>query len=137
MEKESFVWIIDDDKIFRFTTEKYLLLLDNVSRVSTFKYVEDALNQIREHGSNPEELPDVILLDVNMPIMDGWDFVAEYEKLKPDLAKSISIFVVSSSIDERDSERARSNGEVMDYVVKPLDEEQLASIIKRAKQNQE
>ena len=67
-----------------------------------------------------EALPDIIFLDINMPFMDGWQFLEEYTKIKPTLSKQIVIYVVSSSISEYDIERARNNSNVSDYFVKPI-----------------
>ena len=73
-------------------------------------------------------LPDVIFLDINMPIMDGWEFLEEYLRLKPRIGKKIVIYVVSSSIDMRDLDRARSISEVSDYIIKPISNKRLVSI---------
>lgn len=126
------VCIIDDDKIFRFTTEKYLSLVKEVYGVFTFTYVEEAVSYFKKHEADKARLPDVVFLDVNMPIHDGWDFLEEYEKVKPGLSKNPQIYMVSTSIDERDRERARQYPDVVDFVRKPLDEYQLQEIVNTA-----
>lgn len=133
MEEKSAVnsvFIIDDDKIYRFTTEKYIHLLKLAKKVSTYADGEEALNHIKDNIANSDELPDVILLDVNMPIMDGWDFIEEYISLNPQFPKPVTIYMVSSSIDERDRERAHKISEISAYIVKPITEEQLVKLIK-------
>jgi len=64
----------------------------------------------------------VILLDINMPVMDGWDFLEWVKNNRHLFAKNVPIFMVSSSIDWRDIERAKSYESVMDYMSKPLTE---------------
>ena len=128
MGKRS-VCIVDDDKIFRFTTEKYLHYVPEVSGSRSFKLVSEALEFFRENLDNPDELPDILLLDVNMPVLDGWDFVEEFQEIKDQLPKRIYIFMVSSSIDERDSKRAIESQDILDYVVKPLNETRLKELV--------
>lgn len=67
-----------------------------------------------------QEIPELILLDLNMPIMDGWEFLQEFTKLRPKIARPIELYVVSSSINPTDMERARAIQEVSDYIVKPI-----------------
>src|SRR5690606_34041870 len=125
MDQVGLVFIVDDDKIYRYTTEKYIELLKLSNRVKSYADGEEAINSIKANLNNSDDLPDIILLDVNMPIMDGWDFIEEYVKLNPDLHKNITLYMVSSSIDERDRERASLINQVSDYIVKPITEDQL------------
>lgn len=131
MAKVGMVFIVDDDKIYRFTTETYIRLLELAKRVKSYADGEQALDHIRNNLRNTDELPDIILLDVNMPVMDGWDFIEEYVRLHPKIPKRINLYMVSSSIDERDKDRALRISEISDYVVKPITEEQLVRIIKK------
>ena len=78
---------------------------------------------------NDTELPDVIFLDINMPIMDGFQFMEEYVKIKPELNKKITIYMVSSSVDAVDIERAKSISDISDYIIKPIEPKQLKKIM--------
>jgi CheY-like chemotaxis protein len=71
-----------------------------------------------------------------MPIMDGWQFLEEYVTLKPNLSKKITVFMISSSVDPTDLERAKKISEVSDYIVKPITPDALKEII-LAIENQE
>ena len=72
-------------------------------------------------GATPEHpLPDIIFLDINMPITDGWGFLEEFHELKKTLGKDIKIYMVSSSIDPRDHNRAKNIPEVTEYMEKPV-----------------
>lgn len=66
------------------------------------------------------KLPDIIFLDINMPIVDGWDFLEEFDKIKNSLPKTINIYMVSSSINAFDRVRAESQKLVNGYISKPI-----------------
>jgi CheY-like chemotaxis protein len=73
-------------------------------------------------------LPDVIFLDLNMPISDGWEFLEEYAKIESRVPKKIDVYVVSSSISPHDFERSKAYNVVKDFMIKPLDKGKLAEI---------
>ncbi len=129
MEPINLIYVIDDDKIYRYTIETYIELLKLATTIKTFADGEEAIESIKQNLSSPDNLPDVILLDVNMPIMDGWDFVEEFATLN-NIPKDITLYMVSSSIDERDRERAQRNSQITDYIIKPITEEQLVKLIR-------
>jgi len=78
-----------------------------------------------------EKLPDIIFLDLNMPVMDGWEFLGEFIKIKNQFDKKITLYVVSSSIDPRDLERAKSFNLVTDYLIKPIELKKFEKIFDR------
>ncbi len=125
------ICIIDDDKIYRFTTEKYIKMLKLANHVTTFSDAEEALEYLKENAMLDKNLPDIILLDVNMPIMDGWDFVGEFAKMQPRPAKKITLYMVTSSIDERDRQRAENINDIHDFIIKPISEEQLVQLVQK------
>ena len=122
------VCIVDDDKVFRFTTQKYIEMNNLAEKVIAFGDGEEAITFIESKVGNPEVLPDIILLDLNMPIMDGWDFLDEFKKIKDQIGKKVRVNIVTSSFDERDSKRAEQYP-IDNYVVKPLSEEYLKELI--------
>lgn len=77
---------------------------------------------------NANNLPDVIFLDVRMPVMDGWEFMKEFAEIKSQLGKKISIYMISSSIDASDIDRAKKIPDVIDYIFKPVDVNRLEEI---------
>ena len=114
------ICIVDDDQIFQLTTTKILEKVSKAKKILAFSDGEQAYEFLSGNTANMEALPDIIFLDINMPFMDGWQFLEEYTKIKPTLSKQIVIYVVSSSISEYDIERARNNSNVSDYFVKPI-----------------
>ncbi|MBD0777301.1 response regulator [Maribacter sp. ANRC-HE7] len=131
MNKKFNFCIVDDDDIYQFTIKKTIKHFDLAKNIVSFNDGEEALNFILENLNEDKELPDVILLDINMPIMDGFQFMEEYVKIKPKMGKNITIYMVSSSIDDADIEKTKRISEISDYIVKPIQETQLKSIIEK------
>lgn len=129
MIKDVKICIVDDDMVYQFTTQKTIENLNLAHKIIAFYDGEEAINFLLDNLNNVVELPDVILLDINMPIMDGFQFMEEYVKVKPKVGKKITIYMVSSSVDPVDIERANRISEISDYVIKPLKPGQLQSII--------
>tara|TARA_R110000868_G_scaffold378658_3_gene644180 strand:+ start:39866 stop:40270 length:405 start_codon:yes stop_codon:yes gene_type:complete len=132
MEKKNWA-IVDDDLIFHLTTQTFIERRKIHKRVFLFHNGKEAIDYLFEHKKVAEELPDIILLDINMPIMDGWDFLEEYLPLKSELPKEIVIYIVSSSLDRDDFERAKTISAVKNYVIKPIDQSKLDEIIDELK----
>lgn len=130
MAKAKCVAIIDDDIIYRITTQKILEHSNLTDKILFFSDGEEAIEYLSIRQNRPEELPDVILLDLNMPVMDGWDFLEEYIIVKPKIGKQITIYVVSSSVRKSDIEKAKKISEVTDYIVKPVTGDALTTILR-------
>ena len=129
MTKMTTACIIDDDDIFRFIMKKQLMNQNLADEIFTFENGEEAIEFLEENRSDEFQIPDVIFLDINMPIMDGWDFVSRFDKLKPDLPKSVVIYMISSSVDDRDIVRAKNTDLIKEYVIKPLDKEKITQLM--------
>jgi CheY-like chemotaxis protein len=119
MEKKNWA-IVDDDKVFHLTTQLLIEEKELKDNVLIFHNGKEAIEYIRSNKNSSQQLPDVILLDLYMPVMDGWDFLEEYLPLRNELGKDISIYVVSSSIDQDDLKRAYAISEIKNYFIKPL-----------------
>ena len=130
--KSPVVALVDDDKIFRLTASKTITATSLTEKILQFENGEDALTFLKKNAVNISELPDYIFLDINMPYVDGWMFLEDFHKIKPDIRKPITIFVISSSIDPRDVSRAKQNNDVSDYVVKPVSKEKFIELLQRA-----
>lgn len=115
------VYVIDDDPILQRILKKMLSNFDEKVQVQIFLHGEEAIDQLKSDVT----LPNLIFLDINMPIMDAWEFIESYKILNID---SIPIYILSSSIDYRDITRAEGINQIKDYLVKPLRKEKLIEI---------
>ncbi|WP_439555489.1 response regulator [Dyadobacter sp.] len=120
MNKVNRLWVVDDDEIYRFAIKIIINRACIAEQTFYFDNGQVAVDAFIENLSDPSQLPDLILLDLNMPVLDGWQFLDAVGKLLPSLSKKVNIFLVSSSNDEEDFERARSLRDVHDLIVKPL-----------------
>ena len=120
MKKFDSVWIVDDDNIHQFFATKSLNHLKITNHILPFLDGDLALNMIQKMIADKEELPDVIFLDINMPKMDGWEFMDEFSKMADGITKKILIFIVSSSIADADRDRTKSYPSVTDFLIKPI-----------------
>lgn len=120
MPKKLNIAIVDDDEIYSYIILRTLQASEISKRNMVFINGEQALHFIVKNMNNESELPDVILLDMNMPKMDGFDFIKEYVKLVPQITKKTSVFMISSSINPLDIERARGTPGIMEYISKPI-----------------
>lgn len=123
--------IVDDDDIFVFLTTKIIEQTNLVDLIKVFGNGLDAINFLKENKNNVDALPDIILLDLSMPIMNGWQFLEEYNKLNPTIGKKITIYICSSSISPDDITRAKTISEVSDYIIKPITKDKLIDFIKK------
>ena len=122
--------MVDDDDVFVFLTTRMLEKYQLVDLIKIFDNGYDALVFIKENLDNIEALPDIILLDLSMPIMDGWQFLNEFVKINPKIGKKITIYICSSSISPDDLARAKAINAVSDFIIKPMTKEKLVEMIK-------
>ena len=120
------VLLIDDDQISNFINSKVLSRAGIVKELHTAMNGKDALDQINK--SHIKWLPDVIFVDLNMPVMDGFQFIEAFSKLDHSKTDNVKIIIVTSSEDPEDMKRARSLG-VKDYLVKPMKEADILRIL--------
>lgn len=130
MNANDKICIIDDDEIYIFLMKKSFAAMGVSNEVLSFLNGADALEELIKLKNDHEELPSIILLDINMPIMDGWEFLNEFRKLSQDISKKISVYIVSSSIASEDIEKSKTFPEIVDYLTKPVELDTLISIIK-------
>ncbi|MBE7639371.1 MULTISPECIES: response regulator [Salegentibacter] len=132
-QKVELACIIDDDKIYVNLVKKIIEIKKLSNNLLIFKNGKEALDHFKLilENANEEILPDIIFLDINMPIMDGWEFLNEFIKIKNIFDKKITLYVVSSSIDPRDLERAKSFNLVTDYLIKPIELKKFEKIFHR------
>lgn len=131
MNKINQLTLVDDDELFVYLTIKSIKQTNLVDDIQVFGNGLDALNFLKENMGNTEALPEVMLLDLSMPIMNGWQFLEEYTKLNPILGKKITIYICSSSISPDDIARSKTINAVSDYIIKPLTKDKLIAMVKQ------
>ncbi|UJH66082.1 response regulator [Allomuricauda sp. SCSIO 65647] len=122
--------VIDDDPIYTYWAKKIMGELKFSESILVFENGYDAIKGLKEITEKGEKLPEVILLDLNMPIMDGWDFLEDFIKLPHHNEDKVYVYIVSSSIAQRDLERAKDFDIVHNYILKPLTIKKLDGILK-------
>lgn len=111
--------IIDDDDIYIFGIKKLIKISNFCKNLLVFKNGEEAIKYMQPIAAS-NDFPDVILLDINMPVMDGWQFLDEFIKIKPGINKEVTIYMVSSSIHDQDLNKAKEYNDVAGYIIKPI-----------------
>jgi len=114
------IWIVDDDAIYQIIVNKIIQRSEMFSAISSFKNGKDAINNLQRAAATNDELPDIVLLDINMPIMDGWEFMEAMALIKPKLNKEIVVYIVSSSIAVEDKNKSKSYENILGYLSKPI-----------------
>lgn len=122
------ILIIDDDSIYRLMHKRMLELSGEPMQIFTATNGLDALLFIQAYWAEWKILPDVILLDLMMPGMDGFEFVARFREFKIDGIENVHVVILSSSADPRDVSRSNALG-VSTYLVKPVSMENLRETI--------
>jgi CheY-like chemotaxis protein len=127
------VLLIDDDEINNFISVKLIkkaLLNTEITACLNGKLAIELLADIQKN--DPDKLPDYILLDINMPIMNGWEFLDEYKRLNIDPLGQSRIFIISSSVFSNDINKARSYQLVQNFISKPLNVDKIIELFKAA-----
>ncbi len=113
----NLVWIIDDDPIPRLILTSNLKKLNITNNIKEFSNAVDAIAELE----NSDLRPDLIFLDINMPILTGWEFLEKVKKSDLLNIKNIDVTIVTSSIDSRDLKMADKFPCVKHYLTKPID----------------
>lgn len=128
MEKFDTILIIDDDQINNFLFSRIIKLSDISQNIHTELSAKAALRSIQNSIEMNQKMPDVIFLDINMPIMNGWEFLNEYQKIPKCVRNNIKLYMLSSSVYHEDINKSKEYEDVVDYICKPLTKEILYKI---------
>ncbi|GAC1398010.1 MAG: response regulator [Sediminibacterium sp.] len=122
--------VIDDDSVNNMLCRLQIKSVSGQLDIQTFEDPEAGFAFISKTyaGDQPEKTI-VLLLDINMPTWTGWDFLEHFDQLDEHTKKQVKIYLLSSSIDPNDKERAARNKYVIDYIVKPLTREMVKSVV--------
>ncbi len=128
MSTVSLTYLIDDDEIFVYAMKKIINLKQLSGEMITFDRVEKALDYFSINKNEAALLPDVVLLDINLPGEDGWDFIESFEQISAEMIKKPKIYMLSSSANPKDQQKALSNKNIENYFVKPLSKDDFKEI---------
>jgi response regulator RpfG family c-di-GMP phosphodiesterase len=134
-EKVANLWIIDDDPMASFYIRRLAELGELASIITIYDKAQWAIDYLLHHKKSMQHLPDVILLDIYMPELDGWGFLQEFQRIKDQLTKTIDIYIISSSGHPKDKNRAQAIPEVKAYLQKPITKDQLRKHILKKKES--
>ncbi|MBI1266134.1 MAG: response regulator [Cryomorphaceae bacterium] len=118
--------IIDDDSIFLFGAKRMIESTSFCDELLVYRNGREALDSLNAMAKEEIELPSVIFLDINMPVLDGWQFLEEFEKIMNE--KIINIFILSSSIDPQDLKKAELFESIREFIHKPIRYSDLAKV---------
>lgn len=118
--EESCVWVVDDDELFQMITRKNLQKAGIPIKPESYYNGKEAFDTLQERLQSGGRGPCVIILDLNMPLYDGWSFLEAYANLDTMVRNRISVYICSSSIDPADYDRAAANADVKEFLEKPL-----------------
>jgi CheY-like chemotaxis protein len=124
----SFI-IVDDDSLHNSLCKLVIKSATNKTDILDFIYPEEALEFLKKNSNDINDNT-ILLLDINMPRLDGWAFLKEYDLFNERLREKIAVYILSSSINEADKEKAFANPHVQDYIMKPLSIEDVKSLTK-------
>jgi CheY-like chemotaxis protein len=124
--------LIDDDKLNNLINARIITKFTDYA-VESFTSGKEGLKYLQACDANT--FPDIIFLDINMPVMDGWEFLEEFQKMNEDLTQACSVFMLTSSIDINDIEKSKLYKSVRDFMSKPLTLDSLTLITKMISTN--
>lgn len=117
--------LVDDNDIDLFLNKKFLRVADVTDQVVSFQAAQDALDYLKLHANNLDMLPAYILLDIQMPVINGFKFLELFEDVPENVRNYTQIYMLSSSTDPVDVARAAANRHVVKILQKPLDPAEL------------
>lgn len=127
MKKIDMICIVDDDPTHLFITRKYLELSGVVENIMIYKNGKEAYDKLKAIFLNSETLPEIILLDLNMPIWDGWQFLDEFTKIP--IESDIKIYILTSSTNEEDKIKAAEYNLKSNYLIKPITLNEIRTVL--------
>jgi len=122
--------IIDDDPIFIYGTKRIMKETEFCDSIIVYNNGQEALDGLMEIAQSATKIPQVIFLDLNMPIMNGWEFLDEFIHIPNSNLEKIVVYIISSSVDPRDLEKVKDYKQrVNNYILKPITPNDLESVL--------
>jgi response regulator RpfG family c-di-GMP phosphodiesterase len=123
------VMLVDDNDTDNFISKRIIEITKFSENVIVKNSGKSALDYLVENKESPDAIPDIIFLDINMPIVDGFVFLYEYEKFSNSVKDKCRVIILSSSDNKRDIDKIVNNDFVIKFVTKPLTEKTLEEIM--------
>ncbi|QCK17002.1 response regulator [Mangrovivirga cuniculi] len=120
--------LVDDNDTDNFISKRIIEITGFAKNVEIKNSGKSALEYIEQNKDNPEKLPNIIFLDINMPIVDGFVFLYEFEKFAEIVKDKCKVIILSSSDNKRDIDKIVNNDHVIKFITKPLTENALQEI---------
>ena len=121
--------IIDDSQLDCFIGEKIIQNTGTYSSIKSFAEATDALQYIKNSYSGKTDTKTIIVLDIQMPVMNGFQFVEAFELLPEEIQAGYAIFMFSSSINENDKNRIDNHPIIRKFYGKPISKDTVASMV--------
>ena len=128
MPKHRNILLVDDNEINNLLHERLIEMSDFGAPVVVKQSAPEALDFLNSVANAPEQIPEFIFLDIRMPIMDGFGFMDEFQKMPETLTGKSKVILLSSTLDPEDNEKAKRYPHVVKMLLKPLTVDQLNSI---------
>lgn len=123
---------IDDDDVNNLICKLTIEMVAGKPEIITFTNAVQGFEYIQtQYAANRDQTQTVLLLDINMPVMSGWEFLERFDNLGEDVKKRFKIFILSSSVDERDKLRSYANKNVNAFMTKPLVKDNVMTILEK------
>ena len=126
--KLGLVMLVDDNDTDNFISKRIIEITNFANEVIVKSSGKSALDYLEENNDNAESLPEIIFLDINMPIVDGFVFLYEFEKFNDTVKDKCKVIILSSSDNKRDIDKIVNNDYVIKFITKPLTETALEEI---------
>lgn len=127
--KLSCILLIDDNNADNFIHEMALKLADCTHKIVAVQGGQQALDYLTTNASEAHLLPDLIFLDINMPAMNGWEFLDKYEHLDQSQKECIIVIMLTTSHNPDDEKKAKTIGDIKEFMNKPLTVEMIQKIL--------
>ncbi|MBL3656683.1 response regulator [Fulvivirga sediminis] len=120
--------LVDDNDTDNFISKRIIEITKFANRVEVKNSGKSALDYLKENQDDLDNLPNLIFLDINMPIVDGFVFLYEFEKFSDAIKDKCKVIILSSSDNKRDIDKIVNNNHVIKFITKPLTESALEEV---------